>query len=178
MLLSNSVRLLLITSLFVSGSDALGCKGGDTFNGGGDKCNLNSVSCTEETCVKDMGGLWTADCPDPAADCDPLAPSDVDPSCTGQPESIDRGGKKMYRRKKRLKSKAVVSNGEVFQMKCDTYTLPYQQPTLAHSKQPRCKKLTLARTKTRYLPTRRPARTGHTTLARRDTQQTHNTLQL
>ena len=99
MLLSNSVRFLLITSLFVSGSDALGCKGGDTFNGGGDGCNLNSVSCTEETCVKDMGGLWTADCPDPAADCDPLAPSDVDPSCTGQPESIDRGGKKMYRRK-------------------------------------------------------------------------------
>jgi len=97
-MLSNSIRLLFITSLFVSGSDALGCRGGDTFNGGGDGCNLNSVTCDEESCL-DMGGVWTDECPDPDPDCDPLAPSDVDPSCTGQPESIDRFGKKMYRRK-------------------------------------------------------------------------------
>ena len=41
--------------------DAFGCKGGDTYNGGGDGCNLNDVTCTEESC-EDMGGEWTDAC--------------------------------------------------------------------------------------------------------------------
>ena len=37
--------------------------------------------------------------PDPAPECDPLAPSADDPSCTGPPVAIDRFGKKLYPRK-------------------------------------------------------------------------------
>ena len=96
-------RLFLTASLFIGGTDAEGCKGGNTFNYGneGYECNCNPVACTNETCVNDMGGEWTSDCPDCDPDeCDPLAASDIDdPSCTGAPEMIDRFGKKMYRRK-------------------------------------------------------------------------------
>mmetsp|Transcript_27506 Transcript_27506/g.31528 ORF Transcript_27506/g.31528 Transcript_27506/m.31528 type:complete len:673 (-) Transcript_27506:168-2186(-) len=96
-----AVAALCATTIFHANMDvvdALGCKGGDTYNGGGDGCNLNDVTCTQDSC-EDMGGEWTEDCPAPAADCDPLAPSDEDPSCTGPPVFIDRFGKKMYRRK-------------------------------------------------------------------------------
>jgi len=90
-------------SLFIGGTDAQGCMGGNTFNYGeeGNECNCASSSCSNETCVNDMGGVWTTDCPDCDPDeCDPLAASDIDdPSCTGAPEMIDRFGKKMYRRK-------------------------------------------------------------------------------
>merc|ERR1719438_346523 len=61
-----------------------------------------------------MGGEWTADCPDPDPDCDPLAPSDVDPPCTGPPEAIDRFGKKMYRRKLIASEKPQDSDEGVF----------------------------------------------------------------
>jgi len=82
---------------------AFGCLGGVkgvTYFNDDDKCNCASVACTKETCEGDMGGVWTDDCPacDPEK-CDPLAPSDEDPPCTGPPEAIDRFGKKMYRRK-------------------------------------------------------------------------------
>jgi len=82
-----------------TGVEALGCKGGDTFHGGGDGCNLNSVTCTQEACEEEMGGVWTEECPDPAPECDPLAPSADDPSCTGPPVAMDRFGKKLYPRK-------------------------------------------------------------------------------
>jgi len=89
------VHLLVISGIIV-GSDAAACRDGRTG-----ECNCNGVSCTQETCEGDMGGTWTDDCPfdcDPD-ECDPLAPTDEDPSCTGPPELIDRFGKKMYRRK-------------------------------------------------------------------------------
>jgi len=83
------------------GVDALGCRGGDTFNCVGDECNgcnLNTITCDQSSC-EGMGGEWTEDCPDYPGVCDPLSPSKEDPHCTGPPESIDRAGKKMYRRK-------------------------------------------------------------------------------
>jgi len=101
-MLSMNGRLFLALSLFIGGTDAQGCMGGNTFNYGneGNECNCASSSCTNETCVNDMGGEWTTDCPDCDPDeCNPLAASDIDdPSCTGAPEMIDRFGKKMYRR--------------------------------------------------------------------------------
>lgn len=45
-----------------TGVEALGCQGGDTFHGGGDGCNLNSVTCTQEACEDEMGGVWTEEC--------------------------------------------------------------------------------------------------------------------
>jgi len=102
-----------------SSTDAAGgCFGGVkgvTYEDDSDKCNCASVSCTKETCEDDMGGIWTEECPacDPD-ECDPLAPSEEDPSCTGPPEAIDRFGKKMYRRKLISREKPQDSEEGVF----------------------------------------------------------------
>jgi len=87
-----------LVSLLFSRADSHGCKGGDIYNGGGSGCNLNSVTCDQDSC-EDMGGEWIEDCPDPDPDCNPLAPSEEDPPCTGPPVRVDRYGQKMYRRK-------------------------------------------------------------------------------
>jgi len=93
---------LLALSLFLGRAESQGCLGGNTFNYGneGNDCNCASASCTNDTCVTNMGGEWTTECPDcDPDDCDPLAASDIDdPSCTGAPVMMDRLGKKMYRR--------------------------------------------------------------------------------
>ena len=90
-----------VSTVAAQNSTGGGCFGGVmgvTYKDEDDKCNCASVACTEATCVDDMGGTWTEDCPscDPA-ECDPLAPSNDntlyvqrDPSCTGPPEAIDR----------------------------------------------------------------------------------------
>jgi len=114
----NGRCLLLALSLFIGGTDAQGCLGGNTFNYGneGNACNCASASCTNDTCVTDMGGEWTTECPDcDPDDCDPLAASAIDdPSCTGAPEMMDRLGKKMYRRKLIASTKPQDSDEGVF----------------------------------------------------------------
>jgi uncharacterized surface protein with fasciclin (FAS1) repeats len=110
--------LCLGKATFVAAEDAAmvgGCKGGDTYNGATGECNCYGTSCTQETCEGDMGGVWTADCPpcDPD-ECDPLAPTPDDPSCTGPPEAIDRFGKKMFRRKMIAREKPQDSEEGVF----------------------------------------------------------------
>jgi len=92
-----------LLSLLLSRVDSKGCKGGmtpyqDPDAVDADGCNLNSLTCDENSC-KHMRGEWTEECPDPDPNCDPLAPSDDDPPCTGPPVHIDRYGQKMYRRK-------------------------------------------------------------------------------
>ena len=61
-----SKTLAAVAALWYSragtGVEALGCRGGDTFHGGGDGCNLNSVTCTQEECEDEMGGEWTDAC--------------------------------------------------------------------------------------------------------------------
>lgn len=61
-------------------------------------CDLTPVACDQDACEA-IDGDWVESCPDPPPDCDPLAPSPDDPSCTGPPKGIDRFGKKMYARK-------------------------------------------------------------------------------
>jgi len=104
--------LVAISTLFflerqVSTAAAEGCLGGVkgvTYLDDADKCNCYSTACTQDTCEGSMGGVWTNECPacDPA-ECDPLKEetegADINPTCTGPPEAIDRFGKKMFRRK-------------------------------------------------------------------------------
>ena len=48
---------------------------------------------SQEKCEEDWSSTWDLDCPDPSpGDCNALAPSDSDPSCTGPPKAIDRFG--------------------------------------------------------------------------------------
>ena len=66
MLFSSTTLVAVVAAVWCSragtGVNALGCKGGDTFHGGGDGCNLNSVTCTQEACEEEMGGVWTEEC--------------------------------------------------------------------------------------------------------------------
>jgi len=98
------LALLSSPSILVNGQ---GCKGGNTFGyegltaGDQEECSCIGTACTNDTCIDDMGGDWTDDCPacDPD-ECDPLAANEYDdPPCVGAPEAIDRFGKKMYRRR-------------------------------------------------------------------------------
>jgi len=78
--------------------DGAGCSGGYTYDAETNPCDLTPVACDQDACEA-IDGDWVESCPDPPPDCDPLAPSPDDPSCTGPPKGIDRFGKKMYARK-------------------------------------------------------------------------------
>ncbi len=79
------MKLILILSLAV-GARAAGCRSGIG------KCN-DPCTTSQEKCEEDWSSTWDLDCPDPSpGDCNALAPSDSDPSCTGPPKAIDRFG--------------------------------------------------------------------------------------
>ena len=79
------MKLILILSLAV-GARADGCRSGMG------KCN-DPCTTSQEKCEEDWSSTWDLDCPDPSpGDCNALAPSDSDPSCTGPPKAIDRFG--------------------------------------------------------------------------------------